>query len=326
MALTAQQLEQRRSLITASDIPAILGICPWGSPSSVFATKVLGKESDEQTYRMEKGHAVEPLLISWAGRKRESKTVHNTETFAGMLPAFPWAGATPDGFEMRLGKRAAALDAKIVGRWVASKWFDDLGEKQVPDYVHCQVQWQMSVMRLPTAIVVADFDEREPEVFEIAHDDELAGCIFEEANRFWVDHIVKQVPPPVDGSRDSVELVKRLFPSEKHNSFIQASPGMEEIARALVDAKMRLAQAEAEIEAAENNIKAKIGLASGMEGFGWRATWTTERGHVSYKDALKELCPNISPDDLEQFRGNRIRKFRFKAQTKSSTKKVRLEQ
>src|SRR5690606_15244057 len=47
---------------------------------------------------------------------------------------------------------------------------------------------------------------------EVERDDELIEQLIEIERDFWENHVVKNVPPELDGSPASTELVKRMYP------------------------------------------------------------------------------------------------------------------
>ena len=60
-------LEQRRAVVTATDVPILLGVSQYKSPLQLWAEKVEGKEQAQST-AMEVGLDLQPVLIRKAGK------------------------------------------------------------------------------------------------------------------------------------------------------------------------------------------------------------------------------------------------------------------
>lgn len=273
--LTEEQRELRRKLITASDVAAICGLDPWRTKYDVYASKVLGVEQP-QTFRMERGHALEPLGIRWLSRQHAgARVVHNRET--AIHPVFPWLGATTDGlfYEREEDKTpSAVVDVKAVGLGMSPTWREGAEHLIVPEHVHVQLQTQMIVKGLKRGIVVAMLDtEEEPEALELEHDDDLAGVLLEECDRFRVDHLEAKVPPPIDGSKSSAELVKRLFPKATSKNQLVWTPDIEDIAQKYLDAHRAEKDAKEQKQKYQALLCAKVGELEGVAGKNWRMTW-----------------------------------------------------
>jgi predicted phage-related endonuclease len=67
--LRRQWLARRRKGLTATDIPVLFGLSPWRTPLDVWLSKVRPQEEEEQAYRYDKGHALEPVLAAEYARR-----------------------------------------------------------------------------------------------------------------------------------------------------------------------------------------------------------------------------------------------------------------
>jgi putative phage-type endonuclease len=207
MPITAEQREQRRHHIGASDTPAILGISPWATPADIYWSKVGPLPDDEPTVAMQTGNRLEGPLIQFACErlgvraKRDVSLVHPGGIFAANLDAAIVSSVDHD---------ANAIEAKYVGPANADAWGPD-GTEEIPDYVYAQVQHQAYVADLSKVYVAAFVSGYRPDwrLFAIPRDERAINVIVERGMAFWNDHVLKQVPP-VGGELAPLEVLKAM--------------------------------------------------------------------------------------------------------------------
>lgn len=284
MSLTAEQLEQRKGLITASDAAAVLGLNPWKGPLDVWNEKVNGAAPFRGNFKTRRGHAVEPLLLEWLGEKKAPLVLKPAGDVTLVHPVLSWLGATPDAllFDRAEDKRPVANgEAKSTG--LVEHWTDEDGDPKVPDYYHPQVVVQMAVTGVAKTFVVAEMidpRESEPWIIEVARDAELEAIVLEELDDFRRKHIETRTPPPLDGA--SYRQIASVFRTPKFAELVPASPSDAELARAYLNAQAIAKAATEEAEHAKAALCARIGEREGMVGDGWRVHWK-ERAAQSYQ-------------------------------------------
>ncbi len=274
MSLSPEQIEQRRHMLTASDAAAVLGLDPWRSPHEVYSEKVGEAPPRVQNWRMRRGNAIEPLLLEWLGEREAPLEVRRAGNVTLAHPILDWLGATPDALLFEPGgKRPVGVgEAKSTGYKAA--WLDENDNPIVPDYYAVQVIVQMAVVRVPiTRVAVEVIGEAEPWIlpFERSEDDELA--VLEGLERFWTDHVLAKVPPPLEevGYREVAAVYRR----PKTDGFTVWTRDAEVAAQRYLKAKAVEARAKAVVEAAKTDLCKVIGDTSGVAGSTWRATWKT---------------------------------------------------
>lgn len=269
--LTPAQIEQRRTLITATDASAICAVNPWRTVHDVFAEKTMGIVNPE-TYRMRRGNALERLGLELAAEHFGVEVRPNAETSVHAI--LTWLGATADGLATTGGKLCAVAEVKCVGPRVSQHWDDDAGEPIVPDYVATQAQIQMTVKRVKLAYVVAMLDvEDEPRFYAVEHEPDLETAILESCDRFRRVHLEPRVPPSLDGSESAYQMVRSIFPRPRRAELLPASQDMSELAVNYLAAQRAEAEAKAAKQAVAAQMCAAIGEHEGMYGPGWRALW-----------------------------------------------------
>jgi putative phage-type endonuclease len=247
-------LARRRELITATDIPAILGISPWRSEGDVARDK-RGELADEPSIPMRVGQALEPLIAELYAER----TGAAVERWGDLVvhPELPWAGATPD---YRAG------DVIVECKWSASprRWTDGLPE----DY-EAQVRWQLGVTGYRAADVAALLGH-DLRVYRVEHDEGLWADLVRVADDF------RRRLAAGGPFAETVASVARAYPVDS-GAEMDADDELERLVAALRDVREqreRIEASEAEIEA---RIKARMGPAAVLRGRGWQITWRTTR-------------------------------------------------
>lgn len=310
MGLTAEQLEMRRSMVTASDTYVLAG--EGYSDQSVLGV-YLSKVSDVPPWPgnvyTRVGEMLEPMLMQLlAEERRLTLTQGETERH----PIMSWIGATPDRNVVdSKGRRYAVVEGKVVLNPRSAAYWGELP----PDRVVIQTTIQMIVTRTRRAFIPAlllgDF-----RIWELELDDRsLAPALLEMDQDFWESHVVPRVPPDPEATEASAKALRELYPRVK-GGIVHASESVEEVARAYFEAAREEQTAAERRLGAENALKAAIGEAAAIEGDGWRASWSERKGSVSWKQAFEALGPKVDPGVLEQFRGETSRTFKCAPMTK----------
>lgn len=198
MTLTKEQLDLRRTGISSSDIPAILGMDPFGKgPFQVWLEKVHPQEvAPREGNELEIGNRLEPFVAQWCCDLYEpSLKLHGT-TVRSKMSNCDWMLCTPDYV-------SAAGDP-----WEIKAWLRDPG-----DYVEAQVRWQMLVLNTPIGHIGwwrrNGFDP--PEHRLIARDSEAEELMMKTAQNFWFGYVVPKKEPPTDAS----DACSRYFSQKK---------------------------------------------------------------------------------------------------------------
>lgn len=197
--------------IGSSDAPTILGLTkrsPWDVWERLVHNRqqepVDDDEDDDPT--MARGRDLEPMVL-----RRYAAETGQTVRRAGLslFEREEWATATPDGF----GSEVPIVEAKTDrNRWrwgeptTIERWVRGTDQIVRKDY-YMQVQHQMFVLDvemadlavlLPSGSDPFLFDLR---VYRILRDDEVVEQMADTLHDWWHEHVVKRVPPALDGSQ-----------------------------------------------------------------------------------------------------------------------------
>lgn len=277
-------LDYRRTVVTATDIPVLLGLSPYKCEADLADEKLTGTTQDS-TLRMRVGSALQDLIAA----EYAAQTGREVRAFRAMVrhPDIEWAAASPD---FRVVGEKRLLETK---RTTSRTRFAD----GLPQDVEAQVQWQLGVSGYPVAdvAVLAGDDELMPP-FEVPFNPSLFADLVSIAEDFRA-RLAAGGPFARDHNR-----VKRDYPSDN---------GAEMVADAqLTGAVMELVRIRAErkaLEASEDGyeaaIKARMGEFAALRGDGFHITWkkTKDREETDWKlvaQGLLRQLPETERDAL----------------------------
>lgn len=249
--------------IGASEIPMVLGESPHGGPIDLYLRKVGLDKPFKSSPAQDLGNFLEDGLAQYYCHLT-GRTVELATTLRH--PDHPWALATPDRWTLA---RTKILQIKIVGQWMDHNWSDH--EAGYPAYVEAQVQWEMFVANVQSADVLALFGGTEPRLYQLRRDDDLIQLIFDQAFRFWHEHVIPRIPPPIDGSNASRYLMQKTFPVHNKNMLV-ATPEADQLAAVMFEAGADAKSARYQYDLCANKFLEMIGDSMGIRGTNWYAT------------------------------------------------------
>lgn len=266
-------LVDRRSAITATDVPAILGLSPFSSPIKVWRSKTGDSEDQADSEAMYYGRLFErPILTAY--EKRTSNALIYPEPFRMVRSAdVPLIGATLDA---QRADNLAPVDAKNVG--FRTEVYGEEGTDDFPLHYAAQLMIQMFVTGTRSAHLAVLFSRYDLKIYNLEYDEITAEGLVSRAIDWHERYVVGKVPPPVDGTADYTAFVKRI--KQASQMILHAEPRHEEWALQLKTTKEQLAAIEMEKSRLDNLFRNEIGEARGIEGTKWRALWSQEKDSV----------------------------------------------
>jgi putative phage-type endonuclease len=306
-------LEDRRKAIGATDLAKILGLAPksWGGPMSVWLAKTgaLMDEDFVMSEEMEMGLELEETILRVYAKRTGHEIVRADPYDFRKVPGSDILGASFDA--RRAGGDRRPVDAKNVGYCDPSKGWGEPGTDQIPKGYLVQLHVQMMVDTAPYADLAVLERGQKFRCYEVDADLELHAFFKETAENFWLNHVIADIPPEVDGSDDWSHYLGKMDQATKMVK--DPTPEQLEEAKRLFEIRTTMAALEDEQKAIENRLKQAIGEASGLKGI---ATWNQTKGRVTTR--WEELArKHINEKDLERLIpeftavGNGYRTFRF---------------
>jgi len=277
-------LEARRELITATDIPVLLGLSPYRCEADL-ADEKQGTGEVEDRLPMRLGAFLEPFLLDEYERAtgRRAERIHQMRAH----PEIPWAAASPDA--RVIGERRLVELKYSGGR---SRFADGL-----PQDIEAQVAWQLGVTGYPRADVAA-LAGGDLQVFEVEADPELFAHLVTVAEDFR-RRLAEGGPFARDAAR-----IKRDHPADDGTEIAADAEASDNVALLLALRKNRKEIEEQEARL-ETLIKARMADAAVMTGPGWRVTWkrTKDREEVDWKNLAQPLLGTLPETEREALVG-----------------------
>lgn len=252
----AKWLEMRNTMLTASDIAAVLGEDPYRSPLDVYVAKVMPQEPDADIGLDDPrfwGHVLEqPILKAvaqyYAWQYRRGGALLRSRRW-------PHLGCTLDA-EIDRGSGWIPLEGKTTR--VPRGWSQEEGE--LPTRVLLQTQQQLAVTGAPHELVFALLQGSRPVQIEVEPSPELHEIMAQAAEELL--ERVQRLDPPPAGARDRAALAK-LYP-EDTGEIVELSDEVAEWTRELQE----LSAQRLEIEGREDTLKNRIRQLLGEATFG----------------------------------------------------------
>lgn len=272
--------ERRQKGIGGTDISAIVGMNPWRTPLDVFLEKTGQALPREDTEEFWWGREMEPLLA----KRYEMET--------GRIPHFPlntpwrhgvlsWYIGSPDaiiysGWNEDIPIKVGGVEFKTSSQ--PQEWGDP-GTDEIPEHYHLQCDWYMGLTGTQwwdLAVLLMGF-KREFRIYRIHRDQELIDFLIGEGELFWLNHVVPNIPPELDGSESARQYLNRLYPQDRGPILEPTDEDILLTVQKYIHDRERVATWDAKRAKHENQLKAFIGSAAGMKGPWGRIMWKTNR-------------------------------------------------
>jgi putative phage-type endonuclease len=293
-------LERRQHGIGASDAAAVLGLSPWGTPLSVYHSKVdpIPDDVSPGSLPMWLGLRLEDivaeLFTARTGLATRGDNRHHTH------PEDPWLVAHLD-FRV-LGQPDQLVECKTQSS--RTGWGDD-GTDDIPVYYWIQCQHEMLVTGAKLTHVPVLFGLYDFKVYVVQRDEAFLETWRVAAAEFWHEHVEARVPPPLGGDDFSKKVVRARWP-EYDEALKVLPPERELLILRLREEKEKLKEQATAVAALEHRVEDLIGDSAGVEGSWGKITWKRIKDRVvtewqlvaeMYEAAMQDALDYVSPDD-----------------------------
>lgn len=284
-------LAARREGVGASEVSILFGLAPssWGSPYTLWLEKTGRAEKEinqgDEPEWLEMGREMEPVVARVYERRTNRKLWQGGSPYTVAIdPQQPLVRATPDRHILdpqdviHTGLTGTGvLEAKNVGFYRAHDW-----DEETPPHVQCQVQTQIGCADVLWGSAAGILGGNHFVYRDLLRNEAFIDEVRATVEDFW-KYVTRDVPPPIDGSEATERALKRLHPRDSGDAVelpAEADFWWQTIVESKAAIKAATEQLEAELKAAENNLRAAIGSATyGVLPDGRRLTlFTTDRG------------------------------------------------
>lgn len=255
-------LNIRREGMGGSDAAAILRLSDWSSPLSVYADKLGIVPEKEDTESMRQGRDLEEY-VAQRFCEQTGKRVRR-ENFILVNDERPFMLANID---RRIVGEKAGLECKTTSVYNKT----DFEGGDVPPEYYAQCQHYLAVTGWDIWYLAVLVLNRGFYVFTVRRNDSDISALITEEERFWNEHILKQVPPePMDNDG---ETLRKLYPHDDAGYVPLNS--LSDILATLVEKKKECKSLEKEVAQLENCVKLALGEAAEGSDDNYRVTWKT---------------------------------------------------
>jgi putative phage-type endonuclease len=277
---TPEWYKVRRSGITATDLPQILGLSKYGNARSVWHDKRGELPKDDLSEAGQWGHLLEDVVAQeWS--RRYCQPVSRIGVLGSLTE--PWQRASCDRIQ---DGRNAALEVKTRSAYVAGKWRDD-----IPDDVLAQVAWQRLVGQFDYVDVACLIGGQQLTSYRYEKDSQLEDYLTEAGWRVW-DCVLTGEPPPVDMDAVLIDLLDRLFPDRSGIRELDDLGQAVELVKNYSAAQLNAKLAEEQKDSAKAAIMLALGEAEVLTYAGDDAPLFTYREQARSSVSLKDLEDN----------------------------------
>lgn len=261
---TPEWLELRKTKITATDAPIILGKSHWKTKIQLYHEKLNPIEELFIGPFMQRGLDLEPM----------ARALFTIKTGIVVLPkviVHDWAMASLDGFNE---EKRIAVEIKCPGK----KDHDIALSGKIPDHYYPQLQHQMWVCGIEK-IFYFSFDGLDGVIIEVKRDEEFISKMIEEEYRFYLCLLNKTQPEPAEN--DYVE---------REDAFWQ------ECALKWKNINAEIKKLEHELEEVKNQL-IFLSDKTNTKGAGLSLCYVSRKGNIDYT-----AIPELKTIDLEKYR------------------------
>ena len=285
----------RRSGIGGSDVAAVLGLDPRRSPFDVFLEKRGEAPPFQQNNRTRWGTRLQKAIadgyaeetgrqVKWldVGMRHPDREFHTGHPDAICIP--------------RAENRA--VEVKNAGGDQLHRW-GTRGTDDVPERAFFQGLWYMPLLQVTRIDYAVLFGGNDLGVYTQERDEELEATVIERVEKFWRDHVLAGVPPPISATETARDYLRSKFP--RHVEEIRPATD-EEAANALLLRGVRnvVARQSKLEEELENRLKLSIGDAAGIEGEFGRITWKASKNATKTEwELIARGFGNKYPEEFE---------------------------
>lgn len=282
--------DEEKRLIGGSDAAAIAGVHPNKTAISVWRRIVEGVE-EPSTPAMRRGNLMEPVIRAMAaedyGLKLLGPRKLRDPKRSYVRISLDDVNQAEDGEEV--------TEFKSVSPWAADDY--GMGEDECPQHHICQVQRYTHKAKMKRARLFALIGVDDLRHYVIHADIEIQEMLEDAVDRFYVDYVKPQRPPPPDHSEGYAEYLAAKFPSD-NGTLRKSSPWWLGKVAALKEVKRNLSFYEQEEKKLRAEMLAELGEDSGVDGL-LSFKWTRGRSVTDWDAIAAEL--KISPALIEKY-------------------------
>lgn len=242
-------LAARKFGITGTDVASIAGVNKYSSAIQVYLDKMGELEKQEDNESMYWGRAQEPLIAKRFAEETGFK-VQNVNCVLKHKEN-EWALGSIDRLITNEKGEKGILEIKTVSEYGKDAWE---GEETPINYM-IQLQWYMYVTNTYYGYFAALIGGNKYIQKYVERDNELIEMLVDISKTFWFENILKKIPPVVDGTNASVNIINKMYPIATENSTIELTEEALNYINRIEELKADIKSLEEEQKYNENQLK-----------------------------------------------------------------------
>jgi len=203
-------LEHRRHGIGGSDAAVIMGVSPWTSLMDLWLEKTGQYVEDIDSESMYWGRVLEAVIAKEFAIRNKLK-IRRVNAIL-QHPDYPYMIANVD--RVIVGRKEG-LEIKTGHEFSSQHW-----ENGVPAYYYAQVQHYMAVTGFKLWHIAVLIGGNKYEQFVVHRSEDYINELIAAEAEFW-KLVEERTPPPIDGTKASTELIKRLYPEAEKGKEVE---------------------------------------------------------------------------------------------------------
>lgn len=278
---TPEWLEWRRTKVTATDLPAILGDSKWDSAFTLWQRKLGFLPPKEVNHAMQRGTFLEDSVRQQINAQADLNFVPKVVVHKEL----PWATASLDGYAVCKVQGPLTLEIKCPN----IRDHQDAQQGKIPPHYKAQVHWQMFCADVENGLYVSHHDGRTISFFVPRDDEYILSTLLPAATEFYRCLVEMEAPPKTEDDILQID-----------------SPEFDHAAREWKAAHEMTVFYTAKEEFFKGKLVA-LSDDSNVTGGGVTLTRVHRDGSIDYKTLLDDL-KSENPELYEQFSPEKYRK------------------
>ena len=291
-------LKVRKMGIGGSEAAAIAGLNPWSSAMNVYLDKLTDETEDFDNERMRIGRDLE----DYVAERFQEETGIKVRRMNQMLQHYEHDFMLANLDRVIVGEKAF-LECKTTGSYSKKDW-----EEGIPLHYQLQCLHYMAVTGFTHCYIACLIGNEKFIWHRIDRDEETIQYLIDIEKDFWVNNILKRIPPEADGSSQYDDILAKKYGDSNglqvglDTKFIEKIERRNEL-KSLIDTM------ETEINQIDQTIKEQIGENEKAICGDYSITWKSQTRNTIDSKRLKIELPDIAEKYMKE---SSSRVFRIK--------------
>ncbi len=286
-------LSWRDKGLGGSDAAVLCGLNRYKSPMELWLEKTGQQEPKEAGEAAYWGTIMETIIKAEFNRRTgldvaPVQAILQHQQYAFML-------ANLDGLVVDPIHGKGIFEAKTANVFLAPQF-----EQDIPEMYQAQVHHYLALTGLSHAYVAVLIGGNAFKYFHIRRNDEVINLLIQLEKNFWENHVLANVPPELDGTKASSELLKQLYPEGRPNTHLELPEEAMSMIEEFEQAKDDEAEATERKEAMANKLKEMLGENEIGVVNGRSVAWKTVNSERFNSKSFKRDYPDLHEQYVSQ--------------------------